>query len=125
MTHEQEIDLIQARLAALAELTADVTGDIGRQLEFLKQPQEQKMTRDEAIDKAMAEVESLSQGLRYLQFFTTRTGVTICTWGDAGNLGRARCANGDRFSTPVGQAIALYRALGREVPEWLLHIPQE
>ena len=40
-------------------------------------------------------------------------------------IGRSWCSRGDEFSPTIGKAIALYRALGREVPEWLLHIPQE
>ncbi len=138
MTHDEEIEQIQARLAALVRFTADVTMDIRRELDALKQPQESKMTRALAIEKALSQVRGMLGGrsrmiafgrMCEVRFVRKNTKITCILSADSSGeviaVGRSWCAKGDAYNQIIGKLIALYRALGREVPEWLLHIPQE
>lgn len=112
------------------------------------EPQEKAMTRAEAIEKAEehinAKIREIEQGgftceFRFVSHGLERRRVTVypglarqttcvvinrardCVTG----VGRSWCSRDDEFSPIIGKLIALYRALGREVPAWLLHIPQE
>ena len=130
MTHEEAIEQIQARLAAFAKFTADVTMDIRRELDALKQPQEAKMSLAEAIQRATKIYDdAASKG--NVDFYydrqskkTTRVVRTRSNGLVKHSVGRSWCSKDDDFIYAVGQAIAYYRAIGHEVPDWLLHIPQ-
>ncbi len=140
MTHEEAIEQIQSRLAALARFTAEVTLDIRRELDALKQPQEPQMTQKQAIEKAKAELAHFVTESEYTDYCTLDDGricsvdfyrkppKTTCVLRineQRVAVGRSWCARGDKLNLYIGELIALYRALGREVPAWLLHIPQE
>lgn len=56
--NEETLLAIQARLAALAKFTSNVSADIARELETLKQPKA-TMTRAQAIEEAATELDKL------------------------------------------------------------------
>ena len=145
MTHEEAVESIirnQSRIAYSAKTHAAVINmaeaEIAKALDTLKQPQEKTMTRAEAIEKATAEIhEMLGDRSRMIAFGKAcevgfvRKGIKItCILSRVSSdeviaVGRSWCAKGDAYNQIIGKLIALYRALGREVPAWLLHIPQE
>ena len=144
MTHEEAIESIirnQSRIAYSAKTHAAVINmaeaEIAKAPEVLKQPQEPTMTRAEAIRKAAGELDDMvGGGWRVIEGYAVdveflhRPPKTTCIFrremsGQVVGVGRSWCAKGDAYNQIIGKLIALYRALGREVPEWLLHIPQE
>jgi hypothetical protein len=97
-------------------------------------PQEQAMSLAEAIEKATKiydhAVSKSNADFHYDRKHRKTTCVIRVKPTRQGGLatyavGRAWCSKDDQFIYAVGQAIAYHRALGREVPEWLLHIPNE
>ena len=146
MTHEEAIETIsrcQTQIRASIRLHVEALRhydiEIARAMEALRQPQEPTMTRYEAINKAIDEHQQLQSnlfrvianngGVQEVEFYQ-RGRKTTAVMRDTFNglvigVGRSWCAKGDRNSSHVGRLIAFYRALGREVPAWLLHIPQE
>ncbi|WP_348623033.1 hypothetical protein ABFT51_17660 [Paenibacillus peoriae] len=66
--------------------------------------------------------------IRFVVSRDKRTVAALAEWacfpGDVCERGTAKCAPGDVFNAHIGKAIALYRALGLEVPAEYLSVPQ-
>ena len=136
--NEETLHTIRLGLAALAKLTADVTADIARELETLKQPKA-AMTRAQAIEEAATELDKLHEssyriiandGAVWRAEFFCKGSHTTAVMRDTFNslvvaVGRSRCARDDVYHSDIGKLIAFYRATGSEVPGWLLHVPQK
>ncbi|MDH2332481.1 hypothetical protein [Paenibacillus polymyxa] len=111
-----------------------------------KTPQQ---SRDEIVERAKADVKRLvtevgglgweasdipafeDHGPLTIRFVVSRNKRTVaafaewaCFPGDVCERGTARCAPNDVFNAHIGKAIALYRALGLEVPAEYLNVPQ-
>ena len=147
MTHEEAIETIircrfQIRdsIELHIETLKHAERETAKALEALKQPQDPRTTRDEALKRVDVQFTRLlddqlhgridGDEIEIESEFHTRLRKTTCVLRDLDSgavvgVGRSWCADSDRYMGEIGKLIALYRALGREVPEWLLHIPQE
>jgi hypothetical protein len=134
-TLQAEIQSLKERVTALEQLTkgsSDTPAPAPRQL-----------TRDDIIEMAKRDIESLGEKDKYGIYYEPwegfkcyanfvvnrekRTVVALLKWrGDNNVLARgiAKCHPDDCFNAHIGRAIALRRALGLEVPEAYLNAPQ-
>ncbi len=147
MTREEAIESLREcaeTLRHIAKLTESLVSGVEmkhrKATEALKRPQEPQMTRAEAIEKAASELAHFVTESEYTDYCTLDDGricsvdfyhkppKTTCVLRINERrvaVGRSWCARGDKLNLYIGELIALYCALGREVPVWLLHIPQE
>ncbi len=141
MTHEEAIESLREcaeTLRHIAKPTESLVSGVEmkhrKATEALKQPQEKELSLAEAIEKATKIYDdAVSKGnadFYYDRKHRNTTCVIRVEPTRQGGLvtyavGRAWCSRYDQSVAVVGYAIAYLRALGREVPEWLLHIPQK
>lgn len=144
MTHEEAIETIsrcqtQIRdsIARHIEALRRYDLEIARALDVLDHlPQEPKpkLTRIQAFAAAAKIYDEALCDCSFDIHYDRKSRKTTCVirvkpTGEGGRVtyavGRAWCSRYDQSVAVVGYAIAYLRALGREVPEWLLHIPQE
>lgn len=101
-----------------------------------------ELTRDDVIERAKADIEALKVDGNYhvkeqmntlvcnAEFIVNnekRTAVALLRGISSNTVfakGIAKCAPDDVFNSHIGRAIALYRALGAEVPEYLVKAPK-
>ena len=121
----------ELRLAAYAKGYEDARRELMAQAPVEKTAQER---RDEIVEQAKADVERLRMINRMLQTFDitfdiNRESRTVEAVAKKPNsrtafYGTAICAPDDCFNIHIGEAIALHRALGLEVPDEYLNAPQ-
>ncbi|MGR3287953.1 hypothetical protein [Bacillus sonorensis] len=121
----------ELRLAAYAKGYEDARRELMAQAPAEKTAQER---RDEIVEQAKADVERLRMINRMLQTFDitfdiNRESRTVEAVAKKPNsrtafYGTAVCAPDDCFNVHIGEAIALHRALGLEVPDEYLNAPQ-
>ncbi|MGO4901791.1 hypothetical protein ACG2QI_22935 [Bacillus sp. GM2] len=121
----------ELRLAAYAKGYEDARRELMAQAPAEKTAQER---RDEIVEQAKADVERLRMINRMLQTFDitfdiNRESRTVEAVAKKPNsrtafYGTAICAPDDCFNIHIGEAIALHRALGLEVPDEYLNAPQ-
>ena len=112
---------------------------------FSKAPKSAQQIRDEIVERAKADVNKLSDSLGYYSVpdpdfeyspFICRAEFVVgrdkrkvtailrgVNSGKVRAVGRSKCAPGETFNAHIGRVIALYRALGLEVPAEYLTCP--
>ncbi|MCY9452180.1 hypothetical protein [Bacillus haynesii] len=121
----------ELRLAAYAKGFEDARRELMAQAPVEKTAQER---RDEIVEQAKADVERLRTNNRLWRTFDitfdinreNRTVEAIAkkVFSRTAFYGTAICAPDDCFNIHIGEAIAIHRALGLEVPEKYLNAPQ-
>ncbi|MCY7967699.1 hypothetical protein MOB49_11405 [Bacillus haynesii] len=121
----------EMRAAAYAKGHADARRELMAQSPVEKTAQER---RDEIVEQAKADVERLRTNNRLWRTFDitfdinreNRTVEAIAkkVFSRTAFYGTAICAPDDCFNIHIGEAIAIHRALGLEVPDEYLNAPQ-
>lgn len=124
----------------LLNLQGDIHTELVKRLEYKKELTRNKLSRKDVVLKARNEIETLryyddlyriKNGIlvrsTFIENAEKRTVVCILkghVTNDIYSKGIAKCDPDDVFNSDIGKAIALYRALGLDVPEYLYNAPK-
>lgn len=124
----------------LLNLEGDIHTELVKRLEYKKELTRNKLSRKDVVLKARNEIETLryyddlyriKNGIlvrsTFIENAEKRTVVCILkghVTNDIYSKGIAKCDPDDVFNAYIGKAIALYRALKYDVPEYLFNAPQ-
>lgn len=142
------IEKVQGQLRAMEQTLTDMRtawAELGKYLEEAAAVESETLTREQVIEKAKEFVKSLSKPhpshpgdtifsdgmfVHRAEFVVNRQKRTVVCLlrGYNTNMlrrkGIAKCMEGDVFNVHIGMAIALAKALGKEVPTEFVNAPQ-